>query len=211
MAGVALSAGWSPRRWLFAQAAAPPLPEKGIELLRQYLKDYSVPGMELTYARGSRILYRGCFGEAGREAHQAVKSDTLFRIASCSKAFTSAAIFLLVEAGKLELTARVFAPDGLLPRFADLGENREWLHQITVHQLLTHTGGGWGNDRNDPMFEKPGLSHEELIVWTLKTHALQNPPGEKYAYSNFGYCVLGRVIEQVSGICARESPAARAN
>jgi CubicO group peptidase (beta-lactamase class C family) len=84
-----------------------------------------------------------------------------------------------------------------LSQYSQLGAHRDWLHAITVHQLLTHTAGGWSNESNDPMFEMPGLNQEQLIAWTLKTHPLQNPPGVKYAYSNFGYCVLGRVIEHV--------------
>lgn len=199
MSGAVLAAGAFPIRSLWAQDAAAVLPEKSNALVREYMKEFSVPGLQLTYMRGARLLYTGCFGEANREEHQPVKPDSLFRIASNSKAFTATAIFLLVEAGKVQLSDNVFAPDGILPQFSELGEHRDWLHTITVHQLLTHTGGGWSNESNDPMFEKTGFNQEELIRWTLKTHPLQHPPGEKYAYSNFGYCVLGRVIEKVSG------------
>lgn len=198
LAGMGLAVGFRPGQSLWAQDVITTLPEPAETLARNYMKEFAVPGLQLTYRRGSRELYNGCFGEADHAEHRSVKPDSLFRIASNSKAFTSAAIFLLVEAGRLQLTDRVFAPDGLLPQFAELGEHQDWLHAITVHQLLTHTGGGWGNERNDPMFEKPGFNHEELIRWALETHPLQHPPGEKYAYSNFGYCVLGRVIERVS-------------
>jgi CubicO group peptidase (beta-lactamase class C family) len=50
------------------------------------------------------------------------------------------------------------------------------------------------------MFKEQGLNQEQLIANTLKTQPLQNAPGQKYAYSNFGYCVLGRVVEAASGI-----------
>jgi CubicO group peptidase (beta-lactamase class C family) len=49
------------------------------------------------------------------------------------------------------------------------------------------------------MFENLAMDHAQLITWTLDTKALKDPPGTHYAYSNFGYCVLGRVVEQISG------------
>jgi D-alanyl-D-alanine carboxypeptidase len=194
---------WFLGRGFLARSQAQPqldtLPPPAVALIDQYRREFSVPGLQLTYRRGDQVLYQGCFGEADRMTHQPVRPDSLFRIASDSKAFTSAAIFKLREAGKLQLEDRVFAPTGILPQFANLGERRDWLHQITVHQLLTHTAGGWSNDGNDPMFERSGFDHERLIEWTLRTHPLQYAPGTHYAYSNFGYCVLGRVIERLSG------------
>jgi CubicO group peptidase (beta-lactamase class C family) len=69
---------------------------------------------------------------------------------------------------------------------------------ITIEHLLTHTSGGWPNDRTDPMMRQPELDHAALISTTLRRQPLANPPGEAFAYSNFGYCVLGRVIEKVT-------------
>ncbi|MGH7869222.1 MAG: serine hydrolase domain-containing protein [Candidatus Dormibacteraceae bacterium] len=73
------------------------------------------------------------------------------------------------------------------------------MEDVTVEHLLTHTAGGWQNDRADPMFSHPAMDHQQLISWTLAHQALTHPPGQQYAYSNFGYCVLGRVIEKLSG------------
>lgn len=180
----------------FPQSAGSEPP--GVEArVQQFMKEYDVPGMAIAYARGSRPLYTGSFGQANKSTHEPVSPASLFRIASNSKAFTSAAIFLLIQQGKLTLDTQVFAPDGPLRQYSGLGAHRDWIHAITVHDLLTHTEGGWGNSSNDPMFEQDNLNQEQLIAWTLKTQPLQNPPGTKYAYSNFGYCVLGRVIEHV--------------
>jgi len=198
-AGVVAATGWTSPRSAIAQDPVAALPPRALVLIRQYMDEFAVPGLQLTYLRGLRTLYSGTFGVANRSTQQAVRPDSLFRIASNSKAFTSTAIFVLVERGKLRLTDRVFAPDGILPQFSRIGLRRDWLHAITVHQLLLHTGGGWGVERNDPMLDKPGFDHTQLIAWTLRTQPLQHPPGEKYAYSNFGYCVLGRVIERASG------------
>jgi len=72
------------------------------------------------------------------------------------------------------------------------------IEEISIEHLLTHTAGGWSNDRNDPMFKYPQKTQAELIEWTLNVRPLENPPGQTFAYSNFGYCVLGRVIEKVA-------------
>lgn len=197
-ATAALASGAIPLR-SFAQPAAGPTPPRAEPLVRAYMQQFDIPGMQVAFVRGNRTLYVGVFGVAERQPRVPVRADSLFRIASNSKAFTSAAIFLLVESGRIALTDRVFAPDGILRQYANLGAQRDWLHAITVHELLTHTAGGWSNESNDPMFEQPGMNHDQLIRWTLQTHRLQNAPGTHYAYSNFGYCVLGRVIEHVSG------------
>jgi CubicO group peptidase (beta-lactamase class C family) len=72
------------------------------------------------------------------------------------------------------------------------------LGDITVEHLLTHTAGGWANDAADPMGRRHELDHAGLIAWTLETRPLDNSPGAVFAYSNFGFCVLGRVIEKAT-------------
>jgi CubicO group peptidase (beta-lactamase class C family) len=74
-----------------------------------------------------------------------------------------------------------------------------YITSITIQHLLQHTAGGWQNNSTDPMFQQPTLSANDLISWTLDNRPLGNPPGTNFAYSNFGYCVLGRVIEAVTG------------
>ena len=69
-----------------------------------------------------------------------------------------------------------------------------------MQHLLEHSAGGWTNDNADPMFQQPGLSQVDLISWTLDNAPLTSDPGINYAYSNFGYCLLGRIIEAVSGL-----------
>jgi CubicO group peptidase (beta-lactamase class C family) len=169
------------------------------ELVAQYMKRFDVPGMSIAFARGKNLLLARGYGWADTSRRIKVTPQSRFRIASNSKALTSASIFKLLEAGRVTLDTPVFAPDGVLPEYSSLGAHRDWIHQITVYHLLTHTAGGWGNERDDPMFEKRGLDQHALIAATLKTHPLEHAPGEHYAYSNFGYCVLGRVIERLSG------------
>jgi CubicO group peptidase (beta-lactamase class C family) len=102
---------------------------------------------------------------------------------------------MLIEAGKLRLDSRVFGPNSIL------GDDYPWLsiQQITVEHLLTHTAGGWGHGAHDPMHLNKEMNQRELIAWTLELMPLAFPPGESFAYSNFGYCILGRVIEKLTG------------
>ena len=71
--------------------------------------------------------------------------------------------------------------------------------EITIDHLLMHTIGGWPNGRGDPMFLNNTMNHRELIAWTLENLPLADSPGGKFAYSNFGYCLLGRIIEKITG------------
>jgi CubicO group peptidase (beta-lactamase class C family) len=112
---------------------------------------------------------------------------------------TSAAIFTLVEQDRVKLSDRVFGHGALLGTDYGQPPYSNGINEITVEQLLTHTSGGWTNDNRDPMFSHPAMNHAELITWTLANRPLDNPPGQHYAYSNFGYCVLGRVIEKLGG------------
>ncbi len=61
----------------------------------------------------------------------------------------------------------------------------------------------------DPMFKHPEFGHEELIRWTLEKMPPANPPGIAYAYSNFGYCLLGRVIEKMQRAVPMRSSSGR--
>ena len=190
-----------------AQAAAPPdrSDDRSDDrsnldaLVRAYLKAYDVPGLSLAYGRGTETLLERGFGMADRHEHTQVTPQSLFRIASLSKPITSAAVFTLVEAGKLRTTDRVFGPKGILSGFAIRGR-ADWLAAITVEHLLTHTAGGWSNKEHDPMFHEGGRNFADFLQRVLDSYPLEWPPGTRYAYSNFGYFVLGRVIEQVSGL-----------
>ena len=169
-------------------------------LVADYMKAFEVPGLSLAYGRGPEVLLARAFGLADRETGETVRVDSLFRIASLSKSITSAATFSLVESGVLRITDRPFAADGLLRAYAQSPKRADWVRAIMVHHLLTHTSGGWSNDADDPMFHDPGLDARQLIARTLAARPPEHPPGEQFAYSNFGYCILGRVIEAATGM-----------
>ena len=176
---------------LAAQADAGAIPAKLAD-------DFQLPGLSVAMARNGKMVFERGFGWADRDGGEKLTPEHRFRIASISKPITSVALFTLIEAGRLRLDDRVFGPNGLLG--SDFGgpPYSPHIEEIRLVHLMTHTCGGWTNDGKDPMFRHPEMNHAELIRWTLANQPLLNAPGEKYAYSNFGYCVLGRVIEKLT-------------
>lgn len=160
---------------------------------------YSIPGLSIAIAAKGKPVYAQGFGHADREAGEKVAPQHLFRIASLSKPITAVAIFILIERGGLKLNDKVFGPGALLGTDYGAPPYQPFIDQITVEHLLMHTSGGWPNDILDPMFSQGGKDHRQLITWVVANQKAEHPPGEKYAYSNFGYCVLGRIIEKVTG------------
>jgi CubicO group peptidase (beta-lactamase class C family) len=104
-----------------------------------------------------------------------------------------------VEQGKLSLSDKVFGLRGILGNKYGKQPYKQYVTDITVDHLLTHTCGGWTNDSTDPMFRFDSWDVDKLISWTLENLRFTYPPGEHWAYSNFGYCLLGRVIEKATG------------
>ena len=174
-----------------------------------FLRTKSAPGISIAIAQDDRLVYAKGFGYAKKPSRWALVTRRggepvsvwhRFRIASVTKPITSAAIFALIEQGRISLSDTVFGPGGVLGNDygydkLPAGQNKTRLGQITVQHLLEHTAGLPPNDSNDPMFIQPSLDHVALITWTLKNYNVASNPGSIYAYSNFGYCLLGRIIE----------------
>jgi len=168
-----------------------------------FMREHEVPGASLAVSKNGVLVYSRGFGFRDVDLAKPVLPSTRFRIASISKPITSAAIASLVKSGKMKF-------DDPLVAFLTPTE-RAWLHpqlrSVTIKQILQHRGG-WDRERSsDPMFETVEIgkslqlgrpaNQEELIKFVLH-RAPDFEPGTKYAYSNFGYCLLGRVIETVS-------------
>ena len=178
------------------------------DLLRKTLADNNIPGATLTVARDGKIIYDRGFGYSDLENPTPMAANSNMRIASISKPITAVAVLLLVEDGKLKLDDHVIdflvrGAEFALPKDADPA----WRH-VTIRHLLQHSGG-WNRDTSkDPMFELLTISRAlELkqlaripdVVRYQLSRPLDFEPGTEYQYSNFGYCLLGRVIEVASG------------
>ena len=155
--------------------------------------------MSVAISKDGRFVYDRAGGMADRQHMTQAQQDSLFRIADLSKPMTAVTIFFLIENGKLNLTDKVFGPAGMLSAKYGKAPYKPYVADVTVDHLLTHTAGGWAADENDPMFHNNGWDQAKLITTTIENVPLTSQPGTQWIYSNFGYCLLGRVIEQVTG------------
>jgi N-acyl-D-amino-acid deacylase len=180
------------------------------DLMTSFVRDHEPPGAALAVSYHGRLVYARGFGFADLEKQEPVQPVSLFRIASLSKPFTSAAVMRLVQQGKLKLDDLVFPILNLEPHLERGARVDLRIYDIRVHHCLQHTAG-WDRSKSfDPMSARTAekvakslsvplpIDPEQIIRYTLGK-PLDSDPGSKYAYSNFGYCVLGRVIEAVSG------------
>lgn len=153
-------------------------------------------------ARRDKILAQGATGWADREHGRRMRMDTRLRYASAGKMFTAVAVLQLVEAGKLSL-------DGVVGDYLPDYPNRDVASRVRIRHLLAHTAGvGEIGFWDSPEFAAPGafLAYRER----MRTHAdyvaehakqpLAFDPGTQMAYSNFGYVLLGRIVEVASGM-----------
>jgi len=167
--------------------------------IQEFMQKYNIPGLSIAIAKQEAIILAKAYGYADIENKVPVNITHQFRIASVSKPITSVAIMQLREQGKLTLDDKIFGVDGILA--SEYPVKDDLLNKITVRHLLEHTAGKeWTNDTHAPMFQKPELSQTALIRWVLKNRPITKSPGSEFSYSNFAYCLLGRVIEKVSGI-----------
>jgi len=141
---------------------------------------------------GSTVLFRGAYGFADREHQVPNTLDTKFRIGSMNKMFTATSILQLVQAGKIRLTD----PFG---KYVTDYPNKAVSNMVTIHQLLTHTGGT--GDIFGPEFDAHRLDLRTLddYVKLYGARGLRFEPGSRWEYSNYGMLLLGVVIERVTG------------
>ena len=166
--------------------------------IQAYMSKYSIPGISIAITKQERLVFAKGFGYADTATSAKVNPDHLFRIASVSKPMTSIAIMKLINQRKFSITSKVFGRSGLLGTIYGTKAYGQRVLNITVQQLLEHTSG-FSNDGGDPMFMNYDLSQSDLISWVLDNRTPKNVPGSTYEYLNFGYILLGRIIEKVSG------------
>jgi CubicO group peptidase (beta-lactamase class C family) len=185
---------------LQAVVSAAGQPGRGLgEYIEPFRQQFRVPAISVAVSTNGRFVYDHAGGMADAQHAMQAQRDSLFRIADLSKPVTAVTIFSLIEDGKLRLTDKVFGPGGVLGNRYGNPPFKQYVADVTVDHLLTHTAGGWAADADDPMLHHNGWDQTRLIADTIANVPLTAPPGTQWIYSNFGYCVLGRVIEQVTG------------
>jgi D-alanyl-D-alanine carboxypeptidase len=144
-------------------------------------------------ARQGKPVFTGAYGMANRETGEPNKLTTRFRMGSMNKMFTATAIMQLVQAGKIKL-------DDPLGKFLNDYPNRDVASKVTIHHLLTHTGGT--GDIFGPEFESHRLQLRTLndYIKLYGSRALAFAPGTQWDYSNYGFILLGAIVEKVSGV-----------
>jgi CubicO group peptidase (beta-lactamase class C family) len=174
-------------------------------VVEQAMARSNTVGLSLAITHHGRLVFAKAYGRADSGSREPLRTTNRFRIASVSKPLTAIEIMRLAEHGRLRLDRRVFGKGGLLgERYAGASQYADpRVKDITVEHLLEHTEGGWDNDARDgtadPMFLQPRLTRDELVSWVLRNVKLDYRPGTIHEYSNFGYALLGRIIEQVTG------------
>ena len=139
-----------------------------------------------------KVVFSEALGLANRDNKEANTIDTRFRIGSMNKMFTATAIMQLVQAGKIKLT------DPLGKYITDY-PNQNIATKVTIHHLLTHTGGTadiFGPEYNARRLELRTLN-DYVALYGKREPIFE--PGSRWAYSNYGMLLLGVIVERVSG------------
>jgi N-acyl-D-amino-acid deacylase len=172
------------------------------------MAEHGVPGASLAVARDGKLLLARGYGWADVERREPVQPDSMFRIASLTKPLTAALVLRLAEQGEFGLDDRIVErlPRALLPKKGAFLDPR--LPRATIRHCLQHTAG-W--DRalvGDPVANPRGIAKDlriesppaprDIVRWQL-AQPLQFEPGARHAYSNVGYLVLARIVEEATG------------
>ncbi|MEM6684189.1 MAG: serine hydrolase [Bacteroidota bacterium] len=178
--------------------------------ITKVMKDYKVPAVSIGIVKDGKLVYAKGYGYGNKEDKIIAAATSSMRLASVSKPITGVAIMKLVEDNKLKLTDKVLGKNSILGNTYGkkwkIGKREK---AITVQQLLEHTAGGdsWDNNKSpkatdkwgDPMFQKKLKNRKQHISWVLNSRNPTHTPGTRYQYSNFGYNLLGRIIEKKTG------------
>lgn len=177
--------------------------------VQEYMELHRVPGASLAITENGRLIYARGFGYSDVDAREQVEPTDLFRIASVSKPITAIAIMQLVDQGKLDLDTPVFSIlTDYKPHLEEGTKFDERQKDITIRHLLHHQGGWDRGVSFDGMFQSirfaralgtPSPAGHNEIIRAMLGLPLDFTPGERFAYSNYGYCLLGRVIERLTG------------
>jgi CubicO group peptidase (beta-lactamase class C family) len=189
------------------------------KLLQQYVDDSRIPGAVGLVLRDGRPMYERAVGWSDKESSRKMATDTIFRIASQSKALTSVAILILMEEGALTLNTPVsefiptFAKTTVMTKSAEGMTPQPARRAINIKDLLTHTAGiSYGTDASvSALYEAKGLGPAAGYGWytadkdepvcdtmeRLGTLPFVSQPGEAYVYG-YNTDVLGCVVERAS-------------
>ncbi|MEX2600733.1 MAG: pectate lyase [Balneolaceae bacterium] len=186
-------------------------------ILQSQVEERRITGGTALVMKSGEVIYEGAFGWADREAGERMQMDHIFRIASQTKAITSAAVLILVDEGIIHPNDQV---SKWLPSFASTtvyeeGEIVPAKREITIRDLLTHTSGisYGGNEQTMPLYHERGLGGPDAYAWytahkdeeicetmdRLGEVPFVRQPGEAWVYG-YSTDILGCVVERAGGM-----------
>ena len=166
-----------------------------LETFAKKLADADVFSGTILLAHNGEVLYKGAFGIANKDFNAQNRIDTKFNLGSMNKMFTAVAIAQLVEKGKVSF-------DDPLAKFVPDFPNENAAKKIQIKHLLSHTAGlgGYFSDRYDSMSREKLRTVDDMMNLARQDEKeVRFEPGSRWAYSNTGMLVLGKVIEVASG------------
>ena len=172
---------------LLSSAALAQSTDKVDDYVQGVMKERKIPGIALLVVQDNKVVLSKGYGFSNVELQVPVKPETVFQSGSMGKQFTAAAVMMLVEEGKIGLE------DPLTKYFPEAPA--AWKN-VTVRQLLSHTGGFTDYPEK---FDFRRDRTENEILKAIQAVPLAYPPGTKWAYSNLGYATLGILIHRASG------------
>ena len=173
--------------------------------MKNYLRKWFIKGGSLAIMRNDSLVYAKGYGWAEEEKEIPMEPGHIMRMASVSKLITAVGVMVLQDKGMLSIKDTVFGPSGILQgtQLDSLIKDKN-CHKITVEHLLRHQAGFY----RDPLFSSRDIMHlmqldhapeaDDYFRFVLPKK-LRFQPGEWQRYSNFGYLLLSRIIEEVSG------------
>ena len=171
-----------------------------------YLRKWHMKGASLAITRGDSLVYAKGYGWADEENGLKMTPRHIMRMASVSKLITATGIMVLHDRGELNIKDTVFGPSGILndSTITALIKDKNY-YKITVEHLMRHQAGF----RRDPLFSSRDVKHQlqldhapeaEDFYKVVLNRRLKFAPGSWQSYSNFGYLLLSKIIEKVSGM-----------
>ncbi len=167
------------------------LNQKLDSIILKYYPNANDPGIVLLIqSKPHQLNYSFQRGVSSLENKNKLTTQTNFRMASVSKQFTAMAIYKLIESGKLQLNTPIknFFPQ-LQPSVG----------KITIHQLLNHSSGIIDYENRIPDSRKTQLMDQDVLDYISAVDSLYFKPGNKFRYSNTGYCLLALIVEIAGG------------
>ena len=185
------------------------------EEIKRFMETIGATSATVAIGYQDRMVFSRGYGFSDSHGKVATTPRTTMRLASCSKPFTAALIRILIDRGDISQDTLVFEFLEIRPRSRQGSESGQVdgrladarIKQITIDHLLKHRGGWNRQETLDPMYQISDIKKELRVGKMTKRHIvrymwgqpLQFPPGSQEQYSNFGYLLLGLVIEKVTG------------